>query len=65
MVIWTWEDILSGLLQWPLFPGLLDKVADPVWNMQIARMLELPEVYKKVYDQPFRNPALKEEEALK
>ncbi|XP_031246475.1 CST complex subunit STN1 [Mastomys coucha] len=40
------------------------KVADPVWNVQIARMLELPEVYKKVYDQPFRNPALKEEEAL-
>ncbi|XP_038965027.1 CST complex subunit STN1 isoform X4 [Rattus norvegicus] len=41
------------------------KVDDPVWNMQIARMLELPELYKKVYDQPFRNPALKEEEALK
>ncbi|XP_052040114.1 CST complex subunit STN1 isoform X2 [Apodemus sylvaticus] len=40
------------------------KVDDPVWNMQIARMLELPELYKKVYDQPFRNPALKEEEAL-
>ena len=59
------EDVLSELLLWPLFPGLLDKVDDPVWNMQIARMLELPELYKKVYDQPFRNPALKEEEALK
>lgn len=40
------------------------KVDDPVWSMQIARMLELPELYEKVYDQPFRNPALKEEEAL-
>ena len=65
VVMWTGEDVLSELLLWPLFPGLLDKVDDPVWNMQIARMLELPELYKKVYDQPFRNPALKEEEALK
>lgn len=40
------------------------KVDDPVWNVQIARMLELPELYKKVYDQPFHNPALKEEESL-
>uniref|UniRef100_A0A8C6ILQ1 CST complex subunit STN1 n=1 Tax=Mus spicilegus TaxID=10103 RepID=A0A8C6ILQ1_MUSSI len=40
------------------------KVDDPVWNMQIARMLELPKLYQKVYDQPFRNPALQEEEAL-
>ncbi|OBS69545.1 hypothetical protein A6R68_01982, partial [Neotoma lepida] len=41
------------------------KVDDPVWNIQIARMLELPALYRRVYDQPFRNPALKEEEALK
>ncbi|ERE78449.1 CST complex subunit STN1 [Cricetulus griseus] len=41
------------------------KVDDPVWNIQIARMLELPALYKRIYDQPFRNPALKEEEALK
>ncbi|XP_051002706.1 CST complex subunit STN1 [Acomys russatus] len=40
------------------------KVDDPVWNIQIARMLELPALYKKVYDQPFCNPAVKEEEAL-
>ncbi|XP_027262866.1 CST complex subunit STN1 isoform X1 [Cricetulus griseus] len=40
------------------------KVDDPVWNIQIARMLELPALYKRIYDQPFRNPALKEEEAL-
>uniref|UniRef100_A0A8C2MXZ0 CST complex subunit STN1 n=1 Tax=Cricetulus griseus TaxID=10029 RepID=A0A8C2MXZ0_CRIGR len=41
------------------------KVDDPVWNIQIARMLELPALYKRIYDQPIRNPALKEEEALK
>ncbi|XP_007653299.1 CST complex subunit STN1 isoform X5 [Cricetulus griseus] len=41
-----------------------DKVDDPVWNIQIARMLELPALYKRIYDQPIRNPALKEEEAL-
>ncbi|XP_001368948.2 CST complex subunit STN1 isoform X1 [Monodelphis domestica] len=29
------------------------KVDDPVWNVQIARMLELPDIYRKVYDQPF------------
>ncbi|CAH6943789.1 CST complex subunit STN1 [Phodopus roborovskii] len=40
------------------------KVDDPVWNIQIARMLELPALYKRVYDQPFRNPALKEEKAF-
>lgn len=47
------------------FSWVLDKVDDPVWNIQIARMLELPALYKRIYDQPFRNPALKEEEALK
>ncbi|XP_060246854.1 CST complex subunit STN1 isoform X2 [Meriones unguiculatus] len=41
-----------------------DKVDDPAWSIQIARMLELPALYKKVYDQPFRNPTLSEEEAL-
>ncbi|XDB64923.1 PREDICTED: CST complex subunit STN1 isoform X2 [Capra hircus] len=40
------------------------KVDDPVCNVQIARMLELPAVYRKVYDQPFHSPALKEDEAL-
>ncbi|XP_026968318.1 CST complex subunit STN1 isoform X6 [Sagmatias obliquidens] len=41
-----------------------DKVDDPVCNIQIARMLELPTIYRKVYDQPFRSPALEKEEAL-
>ncbi|XP_027384630.1 CST complex subunit STN1 isoform X3 [Bos indicus x Bos taurus] len=40
------------------------KVDDPVCNVQIARMLELPAIYRKVYDQPFHSPALKEDEAL-
>ncbi|XP_058399924.1 CST complex subunit STN1 isoform X4 [Diceros bicornis minor] len=40
------------------------KVDDPVCNIQIARMLELPNIYRKVYDQPFRSPALEKEEAL-
>ncbi|XP_048194270.1 CST complex subunit STN1 isoform X3 [Perognathus longimembris pacificus] len=40
------------------------KLDDPMWNIQIARMLELPTLYRKVYDQPFRNPALEKEEAL-
>nr|XP_048294944.1 CST complex subunit STN1 isoform X2 [Myodes glareolus] len=38
------------------------KVDDPVWNIQTARMLELPVLYRRVYDQPFRSPALTEEE---
>ncbi|XP_066880845.1 CST complex subunit STN1 isoform X6 [Kogia breviceps] len=41
-----------------------DKVDDPACNIQIARMLELPTIYRKVYDQPFRSPALEKEEAL-
>lgn len=40
------------------------KVDDPVCNVQIARMLELPAIYRKVYDQPFHSPALQEDEAL-
>ena len=40
------------------------KVDDPVCNVQIARMLEPPAIYRKVYDQPFHSPALKEDEAL-
>ncbi|XP_047410096.1 CST complex subunit STN1 isoform X3 [Sciurus carolinensis] len=36
------------------------KVDDPVWKIQIARMLELPTIYRRVYDQPFRSPALEE-----
>ncbi|XP_061049634.1 CST complex subunit STN1 isoform X4 [Eubalaena glacialis] len=40
------------------------KVDDPVCNIQIARMLELPTIYRKVYDQPFRSPALEKEETL-
>lgn len=40
------------------------KVDDPLWNIQTARMLELPVLYRRVYDQPFRSPALMEEEPL-
>ncbi|KAM4852064.1 CST complex subunit STN1 isoform 1-T2 [Thomomys bottae] len=40
------------------------KIDDPVWSIQIARMLELPTLYRKVYDQPFYSPALAKEEAL-
>ncbi|XP_012873105.1 PREDICTED: CST complex subunit STN1 isoform X1 [Dipodomys ordii] len=40
------------------------KVNDPVWNTQIARMLELPPLYRKVYDQPFCSPALEKEVAM-
>lgn len=39
------------------------KVDDPVCTIQIARMLELPNIYRKVYDQPFHSPALEKEEA--
>lgn len=45
------------------FLGLLDKVDDPMWNIQIARMLELPDLYRRIYDQPFHSPALEQEEA--
>ncbi|XP_073934474.1 CST complex subunit STN1 isoform X6 [Castor canadensis] len=41
-----------------------DKVDDPVWNTQIARMIELPALYRRVYDQPFCSPALEKEAAL-
>jgi hypothetical protein len=47
------------------FCGLLDKVDDPVWNTQIARMIELPALYRRVYDQPFCSPALEKEAALR
>ncbi|XP_010587309.1 CST complex subunit STN1 isoform X3 [Loxodonta africana] len=40
------------------------KVDDPVWSFQISRMLELPVIYRKVYDQPFHSPALEKEKAL-
>ncbi|XP_039727216.1 CST complex subunit STN1 isoform X1 [Pteropus medius] len=40
------------------------KVDDPVCKIQIARMLELPNIYRKVYDQPFQSPALEKEKAL-
>lgn len=39
------------------------KVDDPVWKIQIARMLELPTIYRRVYDQPFHSPTLDEEAA--
>ncbi|KAM9548869.1 CST complex subunit STN1 isoform 2-T2 [Guaruba guarouba] len=32
------------------------KVDDPVCNIQISRMLELPCLYREVYDKPFRGP---------
>ncbi|XP_045147488.1 CST complex subunit STN1 [Echinops telfairi] len=40
------------------------KVDDPVWSIQIARMLEVPAVYRKVYDQPCQSPTLEKAEAL-
>ncbi|XP_021101181.1 CST complex subunit STN1 isoform X3 [Heterocephalus glaber] len=40
-----------------------DKVDDPMWNIQIARMLELPDLYRRVYDQPFHSQASEQEEA--
>uniref|UniRef100_A0A8C3WT41 CST complex subunit STN1 n=1 Tax=Catagonus wagneri TaxID=51154 RepID=A0A8C3WT41_9CETA len=40
------------------------KVEDPMCSIQIERMLELPTIYRKVYDQPFNSPALEKEEAL-
>ncbi|NXE18860.1 STN1 protein, partial [Ardeotis kori] len=30
------------------------KVDDPVWDVQISRMLELPCLYREVYDKPFQ-----------
>ncbi|EHB18560.1 Oligonucleotide/oligosaccharide-binding fold-containing protein 1 [Heterocephalus glaber] len=39
------------------------KVDDPMWNIQIARMLELPDLYRRVYDQPFHSQASEQEEA--
>ncbi|KAF1544300.1 CST complex subunit STN1, partial [Eudyptes schlegeli] len=32
------------------------KVDDPVWDVQISRMLELPCLYREVYDKPFQGP---------
>uniref|UniRef100_A0A8D0GZM4 CST complex subunit STN1 n=1 Tax=Sphenodon punctatus TaxID=8508 RepID=A0A8D0GZM4_SPHPU len=32
------------------------KVDDPVCDVQISRMLELPRLYREVYDQPFQIP---------
>ncbi|NWV05633.1 STN1 protein, partial [Ptilonorhynchus violaceus] len=32
------------------------KVDDPVCDVQISRMLELPYLYKEVYDKPFKGP---------
>ncbi|XP_029466187.1 CST complex subunit STN1 isoform X6 [Rhinatrema bivittatum] len=40
----------------------LDKVDDPVCEVQISRMLELPYIYSSIYDQPFQvSQRLKEE----
>lgn len=33
-----------------------DKVDDPVCDVQISRMLELPCLYREVYDKPFQYP---------
>ena len=33
-----------------------DKVDDPVCDVQISRMLELPCLYREVYDKPFQSP---------
>ncbi|XP_074089883.1 CST complex subunit STN1 isoform X3 [Macrotis lagotis] len=40
------------------------KVDDPVWNVQIARMLELPDIYRKVYDHPFPNDTVVKEKTV-
>ncbi|NXU47579.1 STN1 protein, partial [Turnix velox] len=32
------------------------KVDDPLWDVQISRMLELPCLYREVYDKPFQGP---------
>ncbi|KAM6185960.1 CST complex subunit STN1 [Rhynchocyon petersi] len=40
------------------------KVDDPMWSIQTSRMLELPAIYRKVYDQPFHSPAVEKEAAL-
>ncbi|KAK2530605.1 Obfc1 [Columba guinea] len=34
----------------------IDKVDDPVCDVQISRMLELPCLYREVYDKPFQGP---------
>ncbi len=34
----------------------VDKVDDPVMAEQISRMLEMPQMYRKCYDQPFQVP---------
>ncbi|XP_068954995.1 CST complex subunit STN1 isoform X4 [Petaurus breviceps papuanus] len=41
-----------------------DKVDDPLWNVQIARMLELPDIYRKIYDQPFPKVTVVKEEVV-
>ncbi|XP_012578845.1 PREDICTED: CST complex subunit STN1 isoform X2 [Condylura cristata] len=40
------------------------KVDDPLCDIQIARMQELPKLYRTIYDQPFRSPGLEKEAAL-
>lgn len=35
----------------------LDKVSDPVMAVQILRMLEMPQLYRKCYDEPFQMPS--------
>ncbi|XP_058527430.1 CST complex subunit STN1 isoform X4 [Ochotona princeps] len=39
-----------------------DKIDDPMWSIQICRMQELPNIYRRVYDQPFHSPSLEKEE---
>lgn len=38
------------------FPNVLDKVDDPLMAVQISRMLEMPQLYRKCYDKPFQVP---------
>ncbi|XP_058527429.1 CST complex subunit STN1 isoform X3 [Ochotona princeps] len=38
------------------------KIDDPMWSIQICRMQELPNIYRRVYDQPFHSPSLEKEE---
>ena len=43
---------------------LLNKVNNAVYNIQIVRMLELPIIYRRIYDQAFHSSVLEKEEAL-
>nr|XP_015202896.1 PREDICTED: CST complex subunit STN1 isoform X1 [Lepisosteus oculatus]XP_015202898.1 PREDICTED: CST complex subunit STN1 isoform X1 [Lepisosteus oculatus] len=39
-----------------LYLDILDKVEDPVLAVQISRMMEVPQLYRRFYDKPFQVP---------